>query len=280
MALFKREVLEMVPEEHEDYVRRFLEYTEARSDEAHGLGILQHQINEGLSLHESSLVQDGNRFDNAGLVGVISAKRCVEYLCASLADKSIDYVVCEQSAHAGAMGFHLREIARQGYVAIGFQSTQPVMATTNIAERLVGNNLIGLALPGLNGASLSFDTSLGVCSVRQAMAADSSAALAGKVLVGQGQFAKDVSEANLLGALVPLGGHKGVGLAIAIQFLLVLLTGQPMPPRPTQLTDHGNNPFVFIGLRVSEEAVAFLSDQLALFRQQQPSVYVPGARYD
>ncbi|WP_460384045.1 Ldh family oxidoreductase [Pseudomonas amygdali] len=279
MALSEQALLDRLPIEHREYVERFLEYSRSRSDDAHGVDIILHQMREGL-LFSGGIAPAGRHFNNSCLVGVLSAKRCAEHLCASLADLELDYVVCDKSAHIGAIGFHLREIARKGHIAIGFQSTHPVMSVGDLAERQVGNNLLALALPGDDGVSLSFETSLGVCSVRQALAYATAQAFEGKVLVAQGEFADNAVQANSDGAILPMGGHKGAGLAIAIQFLMVLLTQQPVQRRPANLAEHCNNPFVFIGLRASKEATAFLTHQLARFREEQPSAYVPGTRYE
>ncbi|MFP5330751.1 MAG: Ldh family oxidoreductase [Acidimicrobiia bacterium] len=137
--------------------------------------------------------------------------------------------------HIGRLGDFTEAAARHGMVAIAMVGGTPSGATGNVAphggrEPIWGTNPIAIAIPGLDRIfSLDFATSV-------IAGGKAKAALArGEMLDDQylidtyGRPTNDPSAIDAGGAIRPFGGHKGYGLAFAIELLAGALVGTTAP---------------------------------------------------
>jgi LDH2 family malate/lactate/ureidoglycolate dehydrogenase len=130
-------------------------------------------------------------------------------------------------AHFGAASYYARIGAAAGCYAIAMTSTSAVVAPWGGRQARVGNNPLAIAVPALPGKTpFVLDIAMSAVSRgRIKLAYERAEELAsGWALDGNGNPTTNPAEA-LLGALLPAGGHKGSGLAIAIEMLAAALTG-------------------------------------------------------
>ena len=143
-------------------------------------------------------------------------------------------VVClvHDTGHLGALGVLVLELAERGLLAVLAQATSPVMAPEGAQGPAVGNNPIAFACPLPDRAPVVFDMACSVAARGHIIAAqrEGRPIPAGWALDAGGRPTTDPTE-GLLGMLLPAAGHKGLGLAIMIQFLAGLLGGHPPSPR-------------------------------------------------
>lgn len=144
--------------------------------------------------------------------------------------------------HFGAAAFYaLRAVAR-GLIGITATSTPAVMAPTGGAEARIGNNPLAIAAPRAVGEPpfcLDFaQSAVSRGRIKLAELADEAIPL-GWALDAGGSPTTDPAAA-LAGALLPFGGHKGYGLALAVEVLAGVLAGGDLGPELTNASLTGS----------------------------------------
>ncbi len=130
------------------------------------------------------------------------------------------------SHHAGAGGYHVEHVARQGYLSLGFSNTPSGMAPWGGFKGTFGTNPIFFACPRENNPPLVIDLSLSKVARGKVMLAkkQGEAIPSGWALDEQGQPTAD-PKAALAGTMVPVGEAKGAALALMVEILAAGLTG-------------------------------------------------------
>jgi LDH2 family malate/lactate/ureidoglycolate dehydrogenase len=130
------------------------------------------------------------------------------------------------SNHFGATGLYARLAAEQGLIGIVMTNVIPNIVAPGGSKPITGNNPIALAIPTFGEFPFVLDISL-------------SSVAGGKLLLAskkgekipwdwatdrEGRPTDDPDEA-FKGFLLPVGGHKGLGLSYAVDILCGLITG-------------------------------------------------------
>ena len=118
-------------------------------------------------------------------------------------------------------------------IAFVAQSTPPIMALPGSRGAAIGNNPLAFASPAPGGPPLVFDIAAsGVARGNvHAAARDGREIPAGWAIDAEGNPTTD-PKAALAGAMLPMAGHKGVGLAMMVECLAGSLSGA----RPAAVT--------------------------------------------
>jgi len=125
------------------------------------------------------------------------------------------------SGHLSALGIFALLAAEQGLVAIVCQQTPPIMALPGAREGAIGNNPLAFAMPVAGQAPLVFDMASSVVARGRVMAAareERPSIPTQWALAPDGQPTTDPALA-LQGAMRPMAGHKGIGLAMMVACL-------------------------------------------------------------
>jgi L-2-hydroxycarboxylate dehydrogenase (NAD+) len=139
---------------------------------------------------------------------------------------NISAVGVTHSNHFGATGLYARMAAEQGMIGIVMTNVVPNIVAPGGSKPITGNNPIALAIPTFNDFPFVLDISL-------------SNVAGGKLLLASKKgekipldWATDVEgrptddpDKAFKGFLLPVGGHKGLGLAYAVDILSGLITG-------------------------------------------------------
>jgi LDH2 family malate/lactate/ureidoglycolate dehydrogenase len=229
-----------------------------RGTDSHGVGrvpVYLRRVHEGLargadamSTTAGSPAQPLARLDAAHGLGPAVGVRAVDLAATLAGEHGIGLVAVGRSTHFGAAGFYARRAAHRGLVALVASNGPANMAPHGAAEAFLGTNAIAVAGPlGSDGAVFSLDMSSSVEARGKIIRADALGLpiAPGLAIDAAGRPTTDPAAA-LAGAVLPLGGPKGSGLAFAVCLLAGVLGGAdfddelaPMtasrgggPPRP------------------------------------------------
>lgn len=140
----------------------------------------------------------------------------------------VGWVGARNSNHAGAAGIYPAMAADQGMVGIyAAVSTMNHMGLWGGAEALLGTNPIAIAVPAGKEAPVVLDIATSVSSfgtIRQHLARDEPLQEGWVVHSKTGKPVTDPKKVDE-GVLLPIGGHKGSGLALMIGLLAGVLNG-------------------------------------------------------
>jgi LDH2 family malate/lactate/ureidoglycolate dehydrogenase len=139
--------------------------------------------------------------------------------------------------HFGIAGWYALRAAAAGLIGISLSNTSPLVAPTRARQPLIGTNPIALAAPAGRFGSFCLDMATStIPRGRIEVAARRGELLpVGWAIDSEGRAAT-TPEAALDGALHPLGGaeatggHKGYGLALAVDLLTGVLAGASFGP--------------------------------------------------
>lgn len=145
----------------------------------------------------------------------------------SVAEKTgICFVSCHHSNHFGPGAPYALEACRSGMITIGATNTFPSIPPSGSMTAKIGNNPIFIGFPRNNAPHFILDMALSVVAKgRIRLAADKGESIPeGWALGPDGKPTTDPLEA-MKGIALPIGGHKGYGLALAVDLIAGVLGG-------------------------------------------------------
>lgn len=130
------------------------------------------------------------------------------------------------SNHCGAMGYYALQAARADMIGIATTNALPTMAPWGGAERILGINPLGVAIPAGNAHPIVFDAAFSGSSHGKIRIHHQKGLPLpeGWALDREGRPTTDPAAA-IDGLLMPIGGHKGTSLALIMGILSSMLSG-------------------------------------------------------
>ena len=195
--------------------------------------------------------------DAQGALGHLAAHQGVQIAMDKARKCGVGMAGIRQGNHLGALGAYALMCARAGMVGLITNNTNPVMAVTGSCEKSSGNNPFAFGAPAGSEPPIVLDMA---CS-----------AAAGSKVIMAGQNGEDIPQGWAIdsvgtattdpldylersGALLPMSGHKGYGLAVMVEVLAGVLTGASLTSdikdwteQTDQVSDQG---YSFIALDV------------------------------
>ena len=132
-----------------------------------------------------------------------------------------------ESNHLGMLGYYTDQLQREGYVGIAITNTEPAMPPHGGAEPVLGTNPIAIGLPTDPVFNLDMSTSAIARGTVLHRKEAGGTLPEGVALDAEGAPTTDPAAA-LDGTILPFGGPKGSGLAIAVEILAGGLVGAAM----------------------------------------------------
>ncbi|MBH62102.1 MAG: lactate dehydrogenase [Alphaproteobacteria bacterium] len=226
-----------MPEDDSRLAAEVMARCNARGYETHGVtrvmtyvqkfesGDINPNPNMTFEMRDAVLVIDGD--DGLGqVVGPKAMDRAIE-----LAHDTA-FVPCfiRDGGHLGAIGMFPLRAAEAGMVSVLMQATSPVMSLPGSQGRAIGNNPISFATPVAGRDPLIFDMATCVTSRGRVLMANRAGRdiPEGWAIGPDGEPTTDAEQA-LLGAMLPVGGPKGIGLAMMVECLAASLSGTFAP---------------------------------------------------
>jgi len=170
---------------------------------------------------EAAVVLDCDRA--AGAVAMMAGMRAA---CEKARKTGVGLALVKATTHTGALGYYTQHTAREGFAAIAFAASIPLMAYYGSRAAGVGTAPLSIAVPGAD-EPLALDMASSVISMGALMRARATGEPIpeGAALSATGEPTTDSRKASIP---LPLGGPKGSGLALMFECLASLLTGNPI----------------------------------------------------
>ena len=192
--------------------------------------------------------------DNA--LGPVGGKRAMELAIEKAAACGIGVVLIKHGNHYGPAGHYVRMALERGMVGISLSNVLGSMPPTGGAQALIGNNPYSIGFPAKKEHAVVVDGATSKSSWGKLFLC----AQTGENLPEGCYTDKDgrptLNPAAVMdgGALLPFAGHKGYGLAVAIELLTAMLAAAPLDheiahPYKKPATP-GENTFFMLALRV------------------------------
>lgn len=167
--------------------------------------------------------------DGQAGIGHVVASRAVELAMDKARDAGLGLVLVRGSNHFGAAGHYALTAAEAGLIGLATSNASPIMTAAGSRTKLLSNAPFAYAVPA-PAFPMALDISMSATAgMRVRMAAERGERLPdGLVVDADGRPTTDPAAYPAGGALVPLGGHKGYGLALLTETLAGALSGSAM----------------------------------------------------
>lgn len=205
----------------------------------------------------------------------------------------IGYAGVRNSCHFGAAGIYALQAARADMIGVAVANDKPSVAAPGSREGVLGSNPLAYAVPAGSEHPIFMDIATSAAAgakVWQAKALGRSVP-EGWLVDKDGLPTKDPTGWPQVGALMPMAGHKGFGIALFIEVISAAMTGAAMTKQVgswmlddlSQPTRHGAA-FIAINIGAMTPLGEFKEriDQLirevrgARLAKGTPRIYVPG----
>lgn len=143
------------------------------------------------------------------------------------------------SNHCGAMDHYARMAMAKDMIGIATTNALPTMAPWGGADKIVGINPLGVAIPAHDECGIVLDIAFGATAhgkMRIYAQKGQTTIPEGWAFDADGAPTTDLSRA-LVGLIRPIGDHKGVGLAMVTGILSSLLSGAAYGPEYGNMVD-------------------------------------------
>ncbi len=172
---------------------------------------------------ETYAVIDG---DNG--LGPVAGKMAMELAIRKAKENMIGLAFVRNSQHYGSCAFYTMMAMERGMIGFSTSNTAPLMAPTGGKKRLIGNNPISFAAPAPEGLTFVLDIALSNVAGGKIMLAEKNGQSIplGWALDKEGNPTTDPHAGFTDGGLLlPVGAHKGYGMAVMLDILCGLLSG-------------------------------------------------------
>lgn len=223
-------------------------------------------------------------------MAVLACKKAVDLITEKAKITGIAMAAIRHSNHLGALSYVADLIQQEGLIGFVSSNTSPIMAPFGGKDPVLGNNPFSVGIPF--NPPIIFDTALSITARGKIILAEREGKPIpeGWAINKKGQITTDAREA-LLGAVLPLAGHKGYGMALIIDILSGVLTGAAygvnvgsfVPPDFTKPLDFGH---VLLAIDIDsfmdrEEFNARLSHFISTIKESEPAqgfsrILIPG----
>ena len=214
------------PGDHAVRAADILMIASLRGVDTHGVRMLRHYLElleQGLVKPEPEIARVTQAgaleiWDGGNGLGIVVGSVTMDRAIELAKEHGIGWVGVRGSNHAAALGSFAHVAAERGFIGITNNTAVPTMTVPGTVSRTVGNNPFAIAAPGPD-FPLLYDVALSVTSWgRVGLAAKAT----GKAPEGA-ILNPDDPRGDWIA--LPLGGHKGAGLAIMWEVLSGVITG-------------------------------------------------------
>jgi len=185
--------------------------------------------------------------------GLVCGRKVMAAVAARARKHGIYMATCRRTNHIGACGVYARLAADEGLIGIVSQQPRATFAPSGGKEKRVGTSPLAVAAPMGGGFPFLFDASLAQITYARIKAHR----LAGTQLpegVAMDNDGTPTTDPAVAwdGIIMPIGGYKGVGLAMALELLHCVLAGgvhgMDVPDVVASSGKHANTTLFMIGI--------------------------------
>jgi LDH2 family malate/lactate/ureidoglycolate dehydrogenase len=223
-----------VIEPHAEIVAHHLVQANLRGVDSHGVARIPYYI-EGIRLGEvntspkiRTVIDKGATalVDGDFALGQVVGKSATELAIEKAAEFGIGVVGVRKTSHVGMLAYYGIMIAEREMIGQVFTNSPPFVAAWGGKKPIFGTNPICITFPrnGIGPIVLDMATSESAAFKIMSAASRGESIPEGWALDEHGNSTRNPSEA-LKGALLPFGGYKGYGLAVAVELFSSVLVG-------------------------------------------------------
>jgi ureidoglycolate dehydrogenase (NAD+) len=167
-------------------------------------------------------ILDGNH-----AMPLVTACTAMESAIRKAGEAGIAYVGVKRSSHIGAAGYYATMALPHDMIGIAMTNTDPWMTVPGGKGPIMGTNPIAYAIPAGSERPVFLDIATSSVAVTKILAAKAPGKrLPEKWLVDDaGRPTDDPANYPVQGALLPMAGHKGYGLAVLVETLTAMIPG-------------------------------------------------------
>jgi ureidoglycolate dehydrogenase (NAD+) len=142
------------------------------------------------------------------------------------------FVAVRDSSHFGAASYYSELAARRGCTGVALSNSDVAMGPLGALKPILGTNPMAIAAPGAAGLPLpSLDIATSVAAQgRIVLAERAGARIPLDWAIGPDGAPTDDPATALSGAVLPMGAHKGFGLAFMIDVIVGCMAGSGISP--------------------------------------------------
>jgi LDH2 family malate/lactate/ureidoglycolate dehydrogenase len=206
-------------------------------------------------------------------------------------DHGIGLCTVRNSNHFLAAAPYTEQAAEKGDLGLMLTRTKPVMGGPDGGPAVIGNNPFGFAAPSGHGFPLSLDIAVAYASYGRLKELEA----AGQPIPAhwgrnaRGEPTSDPGEVQNGGIVMPIGAHKGFGIALLIELLTSIIgEGLLVDEPPAQADDTGSSikgVYTQTAIAIKIEALlpedafrARVSRMIEFIQSTNPDIRVPGER--
>lgn len=200
--------------------------------------------------------------DARGMFGHLVGDRAMKIAIDRSKTFGVGVVAVRNSFHFGAAARYTQQASDSNCIGIAMCNTKPMMPAPGGLEKLVGNNPLSIALPAAEGPDFVLDMAMSEAALGKIRVYERE----GKPLPSTWAVDRDGNpttdaKAAIEGMLLPSGGAKGFGLAMAINLMSSLLSQGPGGGDVAPLYGDLSRPFLC--------SLLFLAIDIGHFRPEQ-----------
>jgi len=229
---------------------RLMTETSLLGFDTHGIRMVERYVDfltqGGASLEKPEVVSSN------GATAVIDAHNCMGHLAAWKAMETaaenakkygISFTAVKNAGHIGACSLYSKALAERDCIGFCSTTSRPGIAPTGGIKPTVGINPLSVSAPIEKDSFFLLDMSTTVTAMgKVTMAIDNGKTIPlGWALDKNGKPTTDPKEGRD-GSLLPIGGYKGYGLALAIELLCSALTNSSFAGEITSWIANPGNP--------------------------------------
>jgi len=165
--------------------------------------------------------------DGGSALGMVTSTSAMECAVAKAKSTGIAYVGVRNSCHFGAAGYYAWLAARQGLIGITLANDRPSVTAPGARGAMLGSNPLAYAVPASRHRPILLDIATStVAGGKVAAARARGERIPPDWLVNaDGRPSTDPADFYKGGALAPMAGHKGYGIALLAEVLAGVLAG-------------------------------------------------------
>jgi ureidoglycolate dehydrogenase (NAD+) len=158
---------------------------------------------------------------------MVTSTQAMKLAISKARETGVAYVGVKGSSHFGAAGYYANMAVQENMIGLAMSNVDPCMAAPGGKIPMLGTNPIAFAVPAGKAYPVFLDIATSVAAVSKVYACKTlGKKLPDKWLVDkEGIPTDDPAGYPEQGAILPMAGHKGYGLAVLVEVLSAVLTG-------------------------------------------------------
>ena len=158
---------------------------------------------------------------------MVTAHKAMKLAIEKAKSCGIGYAGVRGSSHFGASGYYANMAAAEDMIGLSMSNVDPCVAVPGSKGAVMGTNPIAYAVPAGKEKPVFLDIATSVAAISKVLTAK---AMGKKVpenwlVDSEGVGTTDPTKYPEEGAILPMAGHKGYGIAVLIEVLCGIITG-------------------------------------------------------